>query len=282
MQKNQTKLSYLVSTYNSGHFLDRHIADLLERQTDSDFEIIIVNPASPGTDELIAKKWEAVDSRIVYAYWPQRETYGESWLRAWQLARGEFVINSNTDDFHAPESTSEFYKNMKFATSKLYSGPKIGFGYAGLQVVDEHGKILGGGIKPKFDYEQYTHACNGGPQLCWRNDSEFKYNLDWDLLHEMANQYDSAFDYAMILYFMSLGYHGHVIPKILTIYTQRKDSIENSNKWKNNYQTYSAISRFFAHNFTTNLKHAKEFADFNNLPPKDEWISTMQSGKKWK
>ena len=276
------KISYLVSTYDSGSYLDRHIADLLEKQTDPDYEVIVMNPASPGTDALIGQKWADADCRIKYFEWPEREWYGVSWLRAWQQASGQFVVNSNTDDYHAPQFTAEFHKNMTFATSGMHAGRKIGFGYAGIQVINEQGQLLGQGIKPPFDFEKYSYECQGGPQLCWRNDDAFKQSLDWDLMFKRAAQYRSAFDYWLILYFMSLGYHGHVIPQMLTIYTQRPGSIENSNKSANNYETYAAISEFFGHNFKGYLKHAVEFENFASLPPREEWIATMQTGKKWR
>jgi hypothetical protein len=144
---NKYKLSYLVSTYDSGHFLDTHVAYLLEKQTDPDFEIIIVNPNSPGTDDIIAKKWEAEDERVKYIYWPQREPYGVSWMRAWQNAEGDFVVNSNTDDHHAPTFTAAFHAAMSDAD------PKVGFCYSGLQMINEFGQIIGGGLKPQFDFD---------------------------------------------------------------------------------------------------------------------------------
>lgn len=273
------KISYLVSTYDSGHYLDRHIEDLLLKQTDPSFEIIVVNPNSPGIDGIIAQKWAEIDSRVKYLYWPQREWYGASWLRAWQNASGDFVVNSNTDDWHHPEFTAIFHQQMTDAVNK---NNKIGFGYAGIQVINEQGKLLGQGIKPPFDFEKYSYECQGGPQLCWRNDKTFKESLNWDLMFQRAAEYRSAFDYWLILYFMSLGYHGHVIPQLLTIYTQRPNSIENSNKNLNNWETYSAISEFFPHNFKTHLKHAREFEDFANRPGRDEWVATIQAGNKWK
>lgn len=282
MANDRPKVSYLVSTYDSGHYLDRHIANLLEHQTDADFEIVVVNPNSPGTDALIAEKWAAVDDRVKYIFYPERETYGASWLRAWRAAEGEFVMNSNTDDFHEAETTSTVYKHMKIATGPLQVGSKIGFSYGGMTVVDEQGKILGRGLKPKFDFEVMSYECWAGPQVVWRNDSEFVSDLDWDLMQERAVSYRSAFDYWLWLYFMSKGYHGYSIDRLLTVYTQRADSIENSNKNANNWETYAAISEFFGHNFMGHLKHAREFQDFNDLPPKDEWVARMQAGKKWK
>jgi glycosyltransferase involved in cell wall biosynthesis len=276
------KLSYLVSTYDSGHYLDSHIADLLDNQTDPDFEIVIVNPNSPGTDGIIAEKWASMDDRVKYIYHHEREPYGASWLRAWRAASGEFVMNSNTDDYHAPETTATVFKHMRMATSPMHVGSKIAFCYGGLTIINENGQMQGRGLKPKFDFELMSRECWAGPQVVWRNDKSFVDDLDWDLMDERAASHQSAYDYWLWLYFMSKGYHGHVINQFITVYTQRPDSIENRNKHANNWETYASISEFFGHNFKGHLKHAREFSDFNDLPPKDEWVAKMQAGKKWR
>lgn len=277
-----TKVSYLVSTYDSGSFLDAHLCDLLENQTDPNFEIVIVNPNSPGTDAIIAEKWANIDSRVRYIYHNEREPYGASWVRGWRAAKSPIVMNSNTDDFHDPRTTELVHKHMTLAVGPMNMGSRIGFGYGGMTVINEQGQIQGRGLKPAFDFEVMSRECWAGPQVFWRNDQAFKDSLDWNLIDQRAAEYKSAFDYWLWLYFMSCGYHGYVIPEFLTIYTQRPDSIENSNKWANNWETYAAISEFFSHNFDTHLKHAREFRDFSALPPKDEWIETMRAGKKWK
>ena len=214
------KISYLVSTYDSGHYLDSHIADLLENQTDPDFEIVVVNPNSPGTDGIIAEKWANMDDRVKYIYHHEREPYGASWLRAWRAARGEFVMNSNTDDLHAPETTATVFKHMKMATSPMHVGSKIAFCYGGITITDEHGRAQGRGLKPPFDFELMTRECWGGPQVAWRNDKSFIDDLDWDLMDERAASHQSAYDYWLWLYFMSKGYHGHVINQFITVYMQ--------------------------------------------------------------
>lgn len=275
------KLSFLISTYDSGQYLDRRLHNLLIGQTEQDIEVVIVNPNSPGTDDIIAQKWAAQDKRINYIYVPEREPYGTSWLRAWKAAKGEFVTNANADDFVAEKFTEIVYKHMKVATSPFH-GQKIAFGYTGIQVTDEFGRILGGGSKPDFDFEVMSRECWAGPCVTWRNDKAFKDSLDWNLMEERSRQHTSAYDYWLWLYFMSLGYHAVSIPEILTIYTQRAGSIENSDKWSNNYQTYRSIAEFFPQHFSNHLKHAKEFVDFNNPPPREEWLAVMRSGKKWR
>lgn len=273
-------ISYLISAYDSGTYLDRCLDNVLNSETEKNIEIVIVNPNSPGTDDMIARKWASIDSRIKYIYHEQREWYGESWLRAWKAASAPLVSNLNTDDLHYPRftevMTSEFNKHNISLLGKL------GFAYGGIHVVDEAGKTVAGGIKPPFDREVMSRECWGGPQVVWRNDEEFRKSLNWELMAVRASEYRSAFDYWLWLYFMSEGYEGLSVQEILTIYVQRAGSIENSNKWTNNYETYSSISEFYPHNFLNHLKHAKEFVDFDSRPCREEWIAHMQTGKKWK
>lgn len=275
------KISYLVSTYDSGAFLGRHLDDLMLRQTDPDFEVVIVNPNSPGHDGFIAEQWAKRDSRIKYIYHPEREWYGESWLRAWKAAEGEYVCNSNTDDLHHPDFTAVMYREMEAARQSVRTAkgmlrtekPDIAFAYAGIAVVDEKLEWKNGGQKPPYNFEVFSRECWGGPQVLWRNDQDFRDLVDWDLMATRAAEYRSAFDYWLWLYFMSLGFHGLSVQQILTVYQQRPDSIENNNKWVNNWETYSAISEFFPENFETHLTHAREFANFLDRPDKEEWVA---------
>ena len=270
------KLSYLVATFNSPQWLDLHLENLIVGQKDPDFEVVVIHHGSPSYDLDIGRKWERTDQRVRNVIDADFGCYGPAWVYGWKNASGEFVVNSNTDDFHHPDFTHEFYSHMKAQNDR------VGFGYAGLCVINEERKIIGGGQKPPFDFDLMSRECWAGPQVCWRNDAKFLSSLDMNLILQRSKEYTSAFDYWLWLYFMSLGYTGTVIPKVLTYYTQRSNSVENQNKWLNNYETYSSISEFFPHNFNHYLKHAKEFIDFNNRPPKTEWIELMQKGKKWK
>lgn len=283
-------ISYLVSTYDAGHFLNRHLDDLLNKQTRTDFEVIIVNPNSPGSDDAVAKKWLQLDDRIQYIYHPERETYGCSWLRAWEVAKGEFVSNSNTDDYHHPTFTERMYNEMFAAqqqcpmspqnASMLRVGPPIGFGYAGVVVLNEQGQCVGRGIKPRFNFQEYSHTCYGGPQLIWSNDQQFKNSLDWDLMRQRASEHISAFDFWLILYFMSIGWYGLSVQELLTFYTQRPNSIEHQHYGTGStYESLASISEFFPHHFGGKLKKHKEFQDFTNLPVKEEWIEMARRGK---
>lgn len=261
------KISYLVATYDTAGYLNRHIGDLLEKQNYSNFEIVVINHESPGADLQIAQAWAERDKRVVVIDEKDYGCYGPAWVQGWQAAKGEFVCNSNVDDSHHPDFTRKFHDHMIGAVFE------VGFCYAGIQVVDEAtGRVTSAGIKPPFDFNVMSRECWAGPQVCWRNDESFRNRMSWKLMMTRAKEHQSAFDYWLWLYFMSQGFYGSVIPEILTYYLKRANSVENRNKAQNNYETYAAISEFFPHNFKTYLKHAKEFADFSQLPNKEEWI----------
>ncbi len=274
----QFKISYLISTYNSGEFLDRQLSSLFNEQTCQDFEVVIVNPNSPGTDKYIAEKWKAAyPDRVNYIFNECREWYGESWLRAWSEAKGDFVCNSNTDDFHHPDFTTKMYDMMKSADKD------VRFGYGGIAVLDEKLQTLGGGIKPPFDFDKFTRECNGGPQVMWHNSPEFRDSLDWELMWQRAGQYKSAFDYYLWLYFMSKGHHGICLPEIMTYYVQRSDSIENRAKEENTFEALASISEFFPSNFKVGgalHEDHPEFSEFSDLPSQSEWVQLRRDRKR--
>jgi hypothetical protein len=206
-------------------------------------------------------------------------------------AKGEFVCNSNADDFHHPKFNEIF---SQIAHGEMhheipgYNCPDSdpAFWYGGIVVIDEDTKqVKGVGKRPAFNRERFSYECDGGPQVCWRNDLVFTQRLNWDLMWERSRQHTSAFDYWLWLYFMSLGYHGSVINECLTYYTQRKFSIENRNKGQNTYEALASIAEFFPHNFNPGgprYKEHPEFGDFKNLPPKEEWVQARNEGRQWK
>lgn len=273
------KISFIVSAYKCERFLDHRLRNLFCEQTDDDSEVIVVDSASPEAESDIVQKWQTFfPDRVKYIKQSERTNYGVSWLEGWKIAEGELCCNANADDLLSNAFTRKVYD--AYRQSLILGGKPIAFIYTGIQVVDENGRGVAAGQRPPFDRNTNSYECHQGPSVAWA--TNLRYSLDWDLMYKRANEYKSAFDYWLWLYFMSLGFDGLAVPDILTIYLQRKDSIENSNKHENNYETYSAISEFFPHNFNSHLKHAKEFSDFTNLPPRDEWIATMQAGKKWR
>jgi hypothetical protein len=69
--------------------------------------------------------------------------------------------------------------------------------------------------------------------------------VDWDKMYRAAEEYKSAFDYWLVLYFMSLGAVGRSISNCFSIYNQRPDSLEQSDKERNTFETMRAIGTFY-------------------------------------
>jgi len=229
------KISYLISTYNAASYLDRCIRDLM-LQDDQDFQIIIVNPNSPDSDDRIAKQWVKRDDRILYCFLEERETYGRSWLRAWSMASTSYVANTNTDD----KRSSRFGWRL---ADLLDKNPNAAFAYSGLIVVDEHDIITGGGCRPPFDREVMKREFHCGPSFMWRTD--LLKEISWGEMWHRAGIYNTAFDYYLVLKFMSLGYDGVSIPDPLVYYTQRSDSIEHQAAGLSTFQSLCCIAEFF-------------------------------------
>jgi glycosyltransferase involved in cell wall biosynthesis len=242
--------------------------NLLGDQLEEDIEVVIVNPNSPDADDAVAQKWAAQDDRVNYIFVPEREPYGTSWIRAWEAAKGDIVINANTDDRNFPPAAGLYHEAI---TTRIDEG--VAFTYGGIAVLDEKtNRYTTGGIKPEFSRAKMSYECWAGPSVGWRNDVAFREAVDWDLMKRKSLEHSSAFDYWLWLYFMSLGHSGYSIQEILVEYMQRDDSIENSNRAKNNYETFASIAEFFPENFDTHLKPAAEFQTWPDLPDKNQWI----------
>lgn len=273
-----SKISYLISTYNSANYLDRCIRDLLN-QTLQDFEIIIINPASPDKDDKVACRWCDNDVRIRYYYYPQREPYGQSWLRAWRIAKSFFVCNANTDDKRDPMFGERLYNGLLQAHLQRQ---KIAFAYPGINVVTETGQLVTGGERAPFNKWVFKKECHAGPSVMWRQDL-FK-EIDWDVAWQRAGVLTSSFDYWLWLKFISMGYDGLAIPGRLVEYTQRVGSIEHQAGIASTWQSLCSIAEFYPESLEEIGKEredALDFIDFPHVPKCEEWCDAKKEGRKW-
>jgi len=214
-----TKVTFLISAFKARQYLDRCIRNLMQ-QTLQDFQIVIINPQSPHIeDDEISRKWVEKDKRVCYCPYHKYQTYGESWIYGWSKSEGQYIINCNCDDLRHPLFSQKIVDVMD-------KDPRIGFAYTGIEIVSEEGKILGYGIKPPFNEEDYKIWCLSGPSVAWQ--SKLLFDLPLKRLKRAAKLYNSAFDYYLFMSIMKLGYKGYSIPEVLVQYTQRKSSIENS------------------------------------------------------
>ena len=92
-------VSLCLPTYRRERYLGRTIASALA-QTESDFEIVVVDDCSPDASAAVVERF--ADPRVRYVR--NRENLGvpENLNRAFSLARGEFLLLLEDHDLLAP------------------------------------------------------------------------------------------------------------------------------------------------------------------------------------
>lgn len=238
-----TKLSYIVSTYNSAEFLP-DLFECLANQSDGRHEIVVVDSCSSDNtkEEVLSRMWG--DQRIRYIRQQERTPYGVSWLLGWEIANGAIVTNSNTDDRCHPWRSVQVLDaaSHSYCRDQMLRQNKHRFYYGGYETWRD-GQMIAKGVPPKFSVEDFQQFFRCGPHIHW--DNSIRDIVDWKRMYDAAYRLKSAFDYWMVLYFISLGVTGVNIPNAFTIYHQRPDSIEQSDKDRNSFESLSAIEEFF-------------------------------------
>lgn len=233
-------ITYINSCYNAERFLDGLVANLIE-QHHEDFELLIVDSASTDSSRQIARSWVEKDQRVRLIEQAKRTPYGVSWLDGWQEARGRVVGNSNSDDRSYQWRGNKVVEAMIQRTITRSLKPPA-FYYGGYETrVD--GRPIAKGTPPPYSVEDMSQFFRCGVHVHW--DNKLREIVDWSRMYDAAYKYRSAFDYWLVLYFMSLGAEGVPIPSCFSIYNQRKDSLEQADKERNTFESISAIQEFF-------------------------------------
>ena len=226
-------ISYVTSCYNSEQFLDGLIENLLQ-QSHTNFEHIIVDSKSTDGSVDIIRRWQEKDSRIRLVEQPERTYYGTSWLVGWGFANGKIVCNTNTDDRSYPWRGTQVLE--------AYKSKPLAFYYGGYETrVD--GVAITKGTPPPYSSADLQRFFRCGIHVHWNN--SIRERANWEVMFKAGHEYKSAFDYWLVLYFMSLGAVGRTIPSCFSIYNQRSDSLEQSNKELSSFEALRAISTFF-------------------------------------
>lgn len=104
-----TKASILIPVYNGAPFLKETIDSILN-QSFTNFELILLNDASPDNSEEIIKRY--TDSRIRYYQNEKNLGISASRNKLMDLAQGEYWIVMDDDDISYPQRLAEQIKFM--------------------------------------------------------------------------------------------------------------------------------------------------------------------------
>ena len=135
MSTNPPRVSVVLPNYNYEAYLDQRIGGLLS-QTFSDFELIILDDASPDNSRSVIEKY-ASDPRVRLQFFEKNSgsTY-QRWADGAKLARGEYLLFAGADDDCAPTM-------LERLCEKMDANPKIGIAYCQSQIIDENGNARG-------------------------------------------------------------------------------------------------------------------------------------------
>lgn len=91
------KFSIVMPVYNTELYLEKAILSVIN-QTYRDWELIIVNDASPDQSMEIISKYTELDKRIKLMNKPQNEGLIRARLSGFKIAKGDYILNLDSDD----------------------------------------------------------------------------------------------------------------------------------------------------------------------------------------
>jgi len=126
------KVSIIIPTYNSSHFLARTVASVL-RQSYTDWELLLIDDASSDQTVEIAEKLATADKRIkVYQLEYNSGGPATSKNLGWHKAQGEFIAFLDHDDEWLPEKLTQ-----QLVILESSSDPRLGLVSCSAYLKDE-------------------------------------------------------------------------------------------------------------------------------------------------
>ena len=226
----QTKVSAIVSTYNSEKFIRGCLDDLINQTlyTRNELEIVIIDSGSKQNEEGIIREYQSLHKNIKYLK-TDRETIYSAWNRGVKQASGIYLTNANTDDRHSPfafEKMADFLdKNQNKNINVVYADSYV----TKFENENWGTKRVKGIFKwPEYNIRHLFDICYLGPQPMWRKSLHDKFGY-------FDAEYQSAGDYEFWLRLSTKGVNFAHLNEILGIYYENENSVSLSNidlNWK--------------------------------------------------
>ncbi|HXC04905.1 MAG TPA: glycosyltransferase [Bacteroidia bacterium] len=207
-------ISVLMPVYNRENFL-REAIDSILNQTETDFELLILDDGSTDQSASIARSY--TDSRIRFISNDRNRGIVYTMNKGIHEARGHFIARMDSDDIALPE---RFEKEVHI----LLTMPEVGFVAGLITQMDEQGKELGPWAD---DRANLTHAqirwrtqaenCIANPTVMFRREvlQKYRYNK-----HQVESE-----DWDLWLRMFSNGEQIYKINEVLLLYRIHRNSI---------------------------------------------------------
>jgi len=150
------RISVIMGTYNRAHLIEKAVQSV-QKQSFSDWELIIADDGSSDDTEIVANKLKKVEPRIIYIKNPVNQGISKNYNTAFRVASGEYIAMIDDDDSWS--DTAKLEKQAKF----LDMNPDyVGCG-GGIIVVNDQGRELYRYFKPETDEEIRNHMLFSNP-----------------------------------------------------------------------------------------------------------------------
>jgi len=200
---NSKKVSVIIPCYNQGHFLGEALASL-ERSTEKDVEIIIVNDGS--TDENTNKIINELDSARYIVLNQRNQGLAMARNNGIAMAKGKYILPLDADNYIDPELISK-------AVDELESNAEIDIVYTDCTVFGDlqEQKTVGAFNFIKLLNENYIDALTVYRKKVWEVNKGYDAKMpfmgweDWDF---WINSHKNGFKFHYIN--QSLYYYRHL------------------------------------------------------------------------
>jgi glycosyltransferase involved in cell wall biosynthesis len=234
--KNKPIVSVIMTAYNSEKFILESINSVLN-QTNSDFELILINDASTDNTEKIIKKQLKLDKRI--KYFKNKNNLGPAASRNFALkkSQGKYIAILDSDDISNP---FRHEKQIKF----LEDYQSIFLVASNAEIIDENNKKINI-LTPITNDKKLAKILPNKNRLyhssvMFRNDGNTLYREKFIFNH----------DYDLFLQLLLKGKSIHIMKDVLVKYRKNSTGITSSNYVKQGL--FGEIAKTF---YKENLKY---------------------------
>ncbi|MEB3188441.1 MAG: glycosyltransferase [bacterium] len=228
------RVSAIVSTYSSEHFIRGCLEDLVTQTLGTALEIIVIDSGSPQNEGPIVREFARRFPNVVYVR-TEREPLYTAWNRGIRLARAPYITNANTDDRHRHDA-------LEILADALDAHPEVQLVYADQLITDSDNapfdrcRTIGTFIRPDYQRSILKIGCPAGSQPMWRRS-----------VHEAVGYFDerykSAGDYE---FWCRIGqfYPMLRVPGILGAYYRNVNGLELGDPQLSRREALSVLSTY--------------------------------------
>ncbi|HUB27368.1 MAG TPA: glycosyltransferase, partial [Tepidisphaeraceae bacterium] len=174
------RISVVIPCYKGARYLPEAIESCL-RQTMSDFEVIVVDDASPDQCAEIAARYASQDKRVQLIKRPANGGVSAAFNTGFAAAKGAYHTRLAQDDTFTEDALASF-------CDFLAANPAVGLVYSDFQSIDETEKTVSHVCPPNNAERALLKGNRLGICVAWRREV-------WETIGEFHSEFDAAEDY---------------------------------------------------------------------------------------